>query len=406
MKNIYLDHAATTPVRLEVIEAMTPFFSEVFANPSSLHTAGQKARRALDEARETVAWCLGALPDEITFTSGGTESDNLALKGALRATRKRHVIVSAIEHRAVLNTADALAECGIEITHAPVDSFGVVDREALRKLLRPDTGLVSVMLGNNETGVLQPVQKIAAMTRSAGITMHTDAVQTVGKVLVNVDALGVDLLSVSAHKFNGPKGVGALYVRRGTRIAGLIHGGHQEHEHRAGTENLPGIVGLAKAMDLACREMPEQSVRLAALRDRLEQGILESIPGVHVNGHPTRRLPQILSVAFDGVNADELLMALDVRGVSASVGSACMAGAMEGSHVLQAMGLRPELIKGSMRFSFGRDNTIEEVDQVLAILRDAVGVLRRMSKAERAGSESSCGPDCSCFRSLRQEAHP
>jgi cysteine desulfurase len=260
------------------------------------------------------------------------------------------------------------------------------------------------MLGNNETGVLQPVQEIAALTRSAGIAMHTDAVQAAGKALVNVDVLGVDLLSVSAHKFNGPKGVGALYVRRGTRLAGLIHGGHQEHEHRAGTENLPGIVGLAKAMDLASKEMPEQSVRLAALRDRLEQCILESIPGVHLNGHPGRRLPQILNVGFDGINADELLLALDVRGVSVSAGSACMAGAMEGSHVLQAMGLRPELTKGSLRFSFGRDNTVEEVDQVLAILRDAVGVLRRISKTERAGSESRCGPDCSCFRSLRPGA--
>jgi cysteine desulfurase len=349
--------------------------------------------------------CLGASPEEIIFTSGGTESDNLALKGVLPAARGRHVVVSAVEHRAVLNAARALAECGIEVTHAPVDSSGVVDLEALRKALRPDTALVSVMLGNNETGVLQPVQEIAALTQSAGVAMHTDAVQAVGKVRVSVAALGVDLLSVSAHKFNGPKGVGALYARKGTPLAALLHGGHQERQRRAGTENLQGIVGLAKAMDLACREMPEQSVRLAMLRDRLENGILESIPRAYVNGHSARRLPQILSVGFEGINADELLLALDVRGVSASAGSACMAGTMEVSHVLGAMGLRPELSKGSLRFSFGRGNTAEEVDQVLAILRDAVGVLRRIpAEAEVPASESGCGPNCSCFRSPHPEA--
>jgi cysteine desulfurase len=406
MKSIYLDHAATTPVRPEVFETMAPFFSDVFANPSSLHMAGQKARRALDEARETVASCLGASPEEIIFTSSGTESDNLALKGVLRATRGRHVVVSSVEHRAVLSACRALADdSGIEVTRLPVGSSGMVEIGALQTTLRADTALVSVMLGNNETGALQPVQEIAALAKSRGIVTHTDAVQAVGKIPVNVETLGVDLLSVSAHKINGPKGVGALYARKGTHLAPLLHGGHQERQLRAGTENLPGIVGFARAMELARSEMPEHAAGLASLRDRLEQGILESIPGVHVNGHLSRRLPHILNVGFEGIVADELLMMLDVRGLSASAGSACTAGAMEGSHVLQAMGLDPALSRGSLRFSFGHGNTAEEADQILAILRDAVGVLRRTS-AEAGGpaSESGCGANGSCFRFPRPEA--
>jgi len=394
MRTIYLDHAATTPVRPEVVEAMAPFYAETFANPSSLHLPGQKARRALEEARETVASCLGAGPDEIVFTSGGTESDNLALRGALSGAGRKRLITSSVEHSAVLNCCRALEAEGVETIYLPVDGGGAVKMETLEESLasRLETGrkvdLVSVMLGNNETGALQPVKEIAAALRGKGIPLHTDAVQAFGKMEVAVDALGVDLLSISAHKFNGPKGVGALYIRRGTQLSPVLLGGRQERALRAGTENVPAIVGLAKAMELARSELPDSAARLAALRDRLERGILDRLPGARLNGDaapsghgtpavPGRRLPHILNIAFEGVEGDALLLALDVRGIAASTGSACNAGSLEGSHVLKAMGVEPALARGSIRFSLGRGNTDEEMDRTADALCEIVPQLRR-----------------------------
>ena len=381
MRRVYLDNAATSPTRREVLEAMLPYFSDVMGNASSLHMFGQKAKRALEEARQTVASALGADSKEIYFTSGGTESDNLAIKGVVQANRDggRHLITSAIEHHAVLNAFQHLESQGYEVTYLPVSRHGLVDLDVLEDSIREDTVLISVMLVNNEVGTIEPLSKIAAIAKRKGILLHTDAVQAVGKIPVDVDGLGIDLLSLTAHKFYGSKGAGALYIRQGTHVAPLLHGGHQERTMRPGTENIPGIVGLATALDLACQELNAQSARLAGLRNRLETGIHERIQHVYLNGHPQLRLPNILNMSFAQVEGESLLLALDTKGIAVSTGSACSAGSTEPSPVLQAMGIDPLLAQGSLRFSLGRDNDQDGIDYVLDALPEIVDRLRALS---------------------------
>jgi len=383
MGSLYFDHSATTPMRPEVIQAMMPYFAEHAGNPSSIHVFGQRAKRALDEARRTVADLLGAKPAEIYFTSGATESNNIAIQGAAKsyAMFGRHLITSAFEHHAVLHTFQALEKQGFQVTYLPVDEQGLVRPEEVEKALRPDTILVSIMLANNEVGTVQPIREIAGILRRRGILFHTDAVQAVGKIPVNVRELGVDMLSLTAHKFYGPKGVGALYVREGVEIAPLFFGGHQEGALRPGTQNVPGIVGLAAALRLACQEMEEESARLRRLRDLLEQSIIERIPDVHINGHPDKRLAHISNVSFAGLDGEALLLALDMQGIAVSTGSACTAGSTEPSHVLRAMGVDPLLARGSIRFSLGRDNTEEDIRFLIEVLVPAVSRLRQMAPA-------------------------
>jgi len=380
-RRVYMDHSATTPVRPEVVEAMMPYFGESFGNASSVHGFGQEGRSAVESAREKVASLIGADPEEIIFTSGGTESDNLAIVGTANAQVKkgRHVITSAIEHHAVLNTCTALAKAGFEATVLPVDGGGLVDPEELARSLRPDTVLVSVMTANNEVGVIEPVAELAAIAHRAGAAFHTDAVQAAGKVPLKVDELDVDLLTISAHKFYGPKGIGALYRRKGTRILPIMRGGHHERKLRPGTENVPGIVGMAAALELACGEMPREMERLRGLRDRLQVGIMNGIADVRLNGDPDHRLPHLLNVSIIGAEGESILLSLDAYGIACSTGSACTSGSLEPSHVLIAMGIPPEIAHGSLRFSLGRMNTGEDVDYVLEVLPTVVGRLREMS---------------------------
>jgi cysteine desulfurase len=378
---IYLDHAATTPLRPEAREAMEPFLGEVYGNPSSLHAAGQEARRALDDARDRVAAALGARAEEVVFTSGGTEADNLALIGRFLAERERrpHLVTVATEHHAVLDTCRFLEGLGAEVTLLPVDGDGLVDPDAVRRALTPRTAVVSVMYANNEIGTIAPLAEIGAIAREADVPLHTDAVQTVGALPLTMDALGVDLLSLSAHKFYGPKGVGALLVRRGTRLQPLQQGGGQERGRRAGTENLAGIVGMARALELAVAEREAEAPRQAALRDRLIEGIRAVVPEVVLNGHPTRRLPNNANVAFPGLEAEVLLLNLDLEGVAASAGSACTAGSLEPSYVLQAIGRARDLGRGSLRLTVGRGTTAEEIESVIDRLGGIVRRLRRGS---------------------------
>jgi len=364
---IYLDHAATTPVDEAVWEAMQPYFRQAYGNPSSLYALGRQARRALDEAREQAAEFLGCRPAEIIFTSGGSESNNLAVKGVAYARRQqgRHIVTSAIEHHTVLRSCQQLEEEGFEVTYLPVDAFGQVDPAALAAALREDTLLVSLMHANNETGTLQPIRACAAVARARGIPFHTDAVQSAGFEPLQVDALGVDLLSLSAHKIHGPKGVGLLYVRSGIRLRPQIVGGRQERQRRAGTENVAGIVGFATALELAARHREERSRYIGALRDRLEQGLRAACPQARLNGHPQERLPHLLNLCWPGVEGEDLLLLLDSRGIAVSSGSACTSGALEPSHVLLAMGLSREWARSSLRFSLGHDNTVREIDTVV-----------------------------------------
>lgn len=380
MRYIYLDHSATTPVRAEVIEAMLPYFTDHTGNASSLHQAGQRAKRALEESRDSVARALGADPKEIYFTSGGTESDNQAIVGVTRARsqRGRHLVTSTIEHHAVLNVCHWLESQGYAVSYVPVDQHGLIDLQALQESLRPDTVLISIMLANNEIGTIEPLAEVVRLAHARGILVHTDAVQAVGKIPVRVDQLGVDLLSLAAHKFYGPKGVGALYVRQGTPIEPLFYGGHQERALRPGTQNIPGIVGLATALRLAVEELPAESPRLAALRDRLQQGILARIPDVRVNGHPTLRLPNILNVSFADVEGESLLLALDLKGIAASTGSACAAGSTNPSHVLQAIGLERAWADGSLRLSLGWTTTEDDIAYTVQTLAEVVGRLREL----------------------------
>lgn len=383
---IYLDHAATTPVRPEVLEAMLPYFSQRFGNPSSIHILGQEARKALEDARETVAHVLGCRASEVIFTSGGTESDNAAIKGVALALRQtgNHIITSAIEHHAVLHTCHQLEQLGFQTTLVPVDRYGMVDPDAVGRAITERTILVSIMYANNEVGTVEPIADIAQVVRERGkalgrrIPFHTDAVQAAGFLDLRVDALGVDLLSLSAHKFHGPKGVGVLYIRRNTPFEPLLMGGGQERERRSGTENVPGIVGLATALALAEEERPRVSARLSRLRDYFIARVLEGVPGAILNGHPTQRLPNNAHFCFPGVEGEPILLGLDMEGICASSGSACSTGSLEPSHVLTAMGLPPDIARSSVRFTMGRDTTEAEIERVLQVLPDLVQRLRAL----------------------------
>lgn len=381
---VYADHGATTPVDPAVAQAMLPYFSEAFGNPGSIHAWGQQAREAVDRAREIVARALGARPAEIVFTGGATEADNFAVVGAALAgePRGRHIVTTQVEHHAVLEPCRFLETRGFEVTYLPVDRTGRVDPADIRRALRDDTILVSVMHANNEIGTLQPVGEIAEAARARGIVVHTDAAQTVGILSTDVDRLGVDLLSVSAHKRYGPKGVGALYVRKGTPLARVQHGGAQERGRRGGTENVPGIVGFGEAMRIAAGMMAEEAGRLAALRDRLAAG-LARIEGAHLNGHPVERLPGTVSVSFEGADSEALLMALDLAGVAASSGSACTSGSLEPSHVLRAIGLPAAVAKGTLRLSLGRTTTDADVAYLLEVMPPIVARLRARPPAAR-----------------------
>ena len=381
---IYLDHNATTPVDATVATAMTEVLRERFGNPSSVHSFGQDAKAAVDEARQAVATLIGARPPEIVFTSGGTESNNLAIRGGSEAQipgRRRHLVATTIEHEAVLNTLKALAKRGWTTTFLPVDRTGIVEPAALEDAVTTDTALVSVMHANNEIGTIQPVAELAAIAHRSGALFHTDAVQSVAKISIDVAELGVDLLSLSAHKFNGPKGVGALWIRRGSRLVPTMTGGRQERNRRAGTENVLGLVGLGVAARLARERTDAEGDRLTALRNRLEAGILDAVPGTLVNGDRTRRIPNTTNISFDRVEAESLLIALDLEGIAVSTGSACSSGTLEPSHVLRAMGLSSHRAQNAIRFSFGIGNTEETVDRVVEVMPRIVDKLRRISRA-------------------------
>lgn len=387
MRKVYLDYAATTPARTEVMAAMQPYFRQVFGNPSSIHTFGQEAKGAIESSREKVAALLGAAPEEIVFTSGGTESDNFALEGAAFANEKKgnHIITSAIEHHAITECCAFLKKRGLEITYLPVDKYGLVDPQEVKKAITDKTILISIMHANNEMGTIEPLAEISKITKEKGIYFHTDAVQTVGHLSVNVKELGVDLLSLSAHKFYGPKGMGALYIRKGTRLVSFLHGGGQERGRRASTENVPGIVGLGIACELAQAEMGKNHAQLQPLRDKLIKGILEKIPESQLNGHPTLRLPNNINISIKYVEGESMLLNLDLLGIAASTGSACTSGSLEASHVLLATGLSHELAHGSLRFTLGKETTEEDIDYVLEQLPIIVEKLRNMSPLYKKG---------------------
>ena len=379
--SIYLDNAATTATKPEVLEAMLPYFTQVYGNPSSIHRAGRDARRAVEHAREQVAAALNADKGEIYFTAGGSESDNWAIKGAAYARKSKgnHIITTQIEHHAVLHTCQWLERQGFEVTYLPVDADGLVDPADVERAITDRTILVSVMMANNEIGTIEPIAEIARIAHAHGVLMHTDAVQAVGAVEVDVRALGVDMLSLSAHKFYGPKGVGALYVRRGVKLDTYMHGGAQERGRRAGTEYLPGIVGLGKAIELATADIAGHAARLTAMRDRLIDGILKEIPYARLNGHRTRRLPGNVNVSIEYIEGEALLLRLDLAGIEGSSGSACTSGSLDPSHVLLAIGLPHEIAHGSLRLTLGDYNTEADVDATLAALPEIVRTLRDMS---------------------------
>ena len=389
MQRVYLDNAATTQVRPEVVEAMVPVFTTCYGNPSSLHTYAQEAAKLVDEARGKVARAVNAArPDEIIFTGGGSESDNMVLRGAVAANAKkgRHVITSAVEHHAVLYALKAMEREGIaELTVLPVDEYGMVTPEQVRLAIRPDTVLVSVMFANNEVGTLNPIAEIGAICREKGVWFHTDAVQAVGHVPIDVQAMQIDFLSMSAHKFHGPKGIGALYQRRGLRLPALIIGGGQEKNRRAGTENVPGIVGMGAALEIAVSRMSETAAHELALRDRLIAGIATSIPSVKLNGHPVERLPNNVNFSIRYIEGESILLMLDLNGVAASSGSACTSGSLDPSHVLLAMGLTHEVAHGSLRLTLSEFTTAQEIDYVLDILPPIVQRLRDMSPLYKKG---------------------
>jgi cysteine desulfurase len=376
--NVYLDYAATTPVDPRVLEAMLPYFTAQAGNASSLHAFGQEARAAVDEARAQVARAIGAHPSEIVFTSGATESDNLAVTGVALATqgRGRHIVTTAIEHHAILESCHALEQHGYAVTYVPVDARGIVDPDEVRRSFRPDTVLVSVMAANNEVGTLQPLAEIGRLAREREVPFHSDATQLVGAGPVNVDDLQVDLLSLSGHKRYGPKGVGALYLRRGTPLVPVQRGGGHERGWRGGTENVPGIVGLGAALQIAVDEMAEEATRLTAMRDRLIHEAL-ALPGAHLNGDPVLRLANNVNVSFDGTDSQSLVMSLDLHGVAASAGSACSSGSIEASHVLTALGIPPERATAAVRLTVGRGTTDAEVTYAVQALRDVVARLRQ-----------------------------
>ena len=388
MKRVYLDYAATTPTHPDVVRAMLPYFTDSFGNPSSIYSYGQEAKGAIEEAREKVAAIIGAREDEIVFTSGGTEADNFAIKGTAFAhqnefahqNKRNHIITSAIEHHAVLETCHFLERRGFSLTYLPVDEYGLVDQTELKEAITDNTVLVSIMHANNEIGTIQPIKELAVIAREAGAYFHTDAVQTVGHIPINVDELGVDLLSISAHKLYGPKGVGALYVRKGTRrLVPFMHGGGQERNRRGSTENVPAIAGFGKAAEIARQEMPEEGPRLTILRDCLIKRILEQIEDTRLNGHPVNRLPNNVNVSISYVEGESMLLNLDLEAICASTGSACSSSSLEASHVLLALGLAHEQAHSSLRFTMGKWTTEEDIDRVMETLPQIVAKLRAMS---------------------------
>ncbi len=389
---VYLDYNATTPVDPAVLDAMLPFLRDNFANAGSVHTPGQRARAAVDAARDSVAASIGAKASEVVFTSGGTEADNLAIYGTVAASSKprKHVIASAIDHHAVLHTCEDLQQRGVDVTFVPVrhgrDAQGVVDPEDVRRAIRPETVLITVMHANNELGTIQPIEEIGRIAREAGVCFHCDAVQSAGKIPVDVNKLGVDLLSISAHKFCGPKGVGALYVRTGKSIVPRFRGGHAERDRRPGTENVPGIVGLGKAAEIARVKLPEDSARISALRDRLETELLNRVADAFVNGDLAHRVPNTSNITFRGAGGEALLIAMDLQGIACSTGAACSSGSTEPSHVLLAAGLSHDDARSSLRFSLGRPTTSEEIDYAIATIPAVVERLRAISPRSTAAS--------------------
>jgi cysteine desulfurase len=376
-RRVYLDHNASTPVHPEVVAEMGPYFSEVYGNPSSVHGFGRDARAAVDLARERIGGFLGVRPDQIVFTSGGTESDNFGVKGLAMARGRGHIITSRIEHHAVLRTVQTLEEQGFAATYLPVDEYGRIDPDDVEKAIRPDTIAISIMHANSEVGTIQPVADIGRIARARGVPFHVDAVQTFGKVPIDVDAMNIDLLSFSAHKIYGPKGVAGLFVRKGTKMVAIQHGGEHERRRRAGTENVPGIVGFGKAVEVRGRDMHEEAVRVSALRDRLWNGISARVPEVRLNGHPTQRLPGTASICYRHVESESVVLGLDLRGIAVSAGSACTSGNVEPSYVLVAMGVPLDWAMGAVRASLGRSTTAEDIDYVIEAVEPIVRKLRQ-----------------------------
>jgi cysteine desulfurase len=390
MKRVYLDHNATTPVEPEVLAAMLPYLSTEFGNAASIHSFGQRTRAAVETARESVAALIGARPQEIVFTSGGTESDNHAIFGIVQAAggRDKHVITTTIEHEAVLNTCQALEKPGVSVTYLSVDRDGLIDLEALRRAVRPETVLVTMMHANNELGTVQPLEEIGRIAAEADLYFHTDAVQSAGKLPIDVKAMGVDLLSLSGHKFYAPQGIGALYIKGGTRLRQLLYGGHHQRGFRPGTENVAGIVGLGKAAEMARSVLAQDAKRISALRDKLEHGLLTRVPDSSVNGSRAPRTPNTTNLLFPGLEGEALVIALDLKGLACSTGAACSSGALEPSHVLTAIGLPPEEARASLRFSLGRHTTAEDIDFALEVVPAAVAQLRELSPTYRKVAEA------------------
>ena len=382
-RRVYLDHNASTPVHPEVVAEMLPYFGDVYGNPSSVHGFGRDARAAVDAARDRVGAFLRVRPDELVFTSGGTESDNFGVKGLALARGRGHVITSKVEHHAVLRSAQALEAQGFAVSYLPVDQYGMVDPDDVRRALRPDTIAISIMHANSEVGTIQPVRAIGALARAASVPFHVDAVQTFGKVEIDVDAMNIDALSFSGHKIYGPKGIAGLYIRRGTKMVSIQHGGEHERRRRAGTENVPGIVGLGKAVEIRARDMKAEAERVSALRDRMWEGIRARVPDVRLNGHPTERLPGTANICYRNVESESIVLALDLKGIAVSAGSACTAGSVEPSHVLVAMGVPLDWAMGAVRSSLGRSTTAEDVDYVVASVTEAV---RRIRQAMPVGA--------------------
>jgi cysteine desulfurase len=380
-KRIYLDHAATTYTSKEVLNEMLPFFTEYFGNPSSVHQFGREVKKSIDVARDRVAKAIGALPEEIYFTAGGSEADNLAIKGVAYANKSKgnHIITTKIEHPAVIQTCEQLEKEGFEVTYLDVDHYGMISLEDVKNSIKPNTILISVMYANNEIGTIQPITEIAQIAKEKGIYFHTDAVQAIGSVRINVKDQNIDMLSMSGHKFYGPKGIGALYVRKGVKLVSIIHGGSQERKRRAGTENVPGIVGIGKAIELAYQNFDEHNARIKGLRDKLIKGVMDNIPYTILNGHPEKRLVNNTNFCFEFIEGESLLLNLDIKGIAGSSGSACSSGSLEPSHVLLAIGLSHEIAHGSLRLSLGEVSTDEDIDYVLEILPEIVDRLRQMS---------------------------
>ena len=381
MKRVYMDNAATTALRRDVLDAMMPYLTDIYGNPSSLHYFGQEAHKAVENARHQVASALNAEDNEIVFTGCGTEADNMALKGIAEKyqSKGKHIITSSVEHHAILHTCEYLEKHGFEVTYLPVDEYGMVKAEQVRDAIRSDTILVSIMFANNEVGTIMPIKEIGAVCREKGVFFHTDAVQAGGHVAIDVKAMNIDLLSLSAHKLHGPKGVGALYIRKGIVIPSLLHGGAQERRRRAGTENVAGIVGLGKAIEIACSDIEGTSKRMCYLRDKLINGIEASIPEVKLNGHRTERLPGNVNFSIKYIEGESILLMLDINGIAASSGSACTSGSLDPSHVLLAMGMPHETAHGSLRLTLGDDTTEDDIDYVLEVLPEIVVKLRKMS---------------------------